>query len=178
VPPILCFTLLVGLGLDYHIFLLNRVMEYRMQGYCDREAVVLGLASTGGVITAAGLIMAVAFLGTMLAPQPVLYQLSFFIILAVLVDTFIVRAMLVPSMMVTLGEYNWWPRTMPPITRQGPFGGPSSSGSSVGAGGRGGMQTEFFSSGGLSSIPLGLVGKARSESLTAAALLEDDYNTL
>ena len=115
VPPVLCFSLLVGLGLDYHIFLLNRVMEYRLRGFPDREAVVLGLARTGGVITAAGLIMAVAFLGTMVAPQPVLYQLSFFTIVAVLTDTFIVRAMLVPAMMVTLGKYNWWPRKMPPV---------------------------------------------------------------
>ena len=59
VPPVLCFSLLVGLGLDYHIFLLNRVVEYRMRGYPDNEAVVLGLARTGGVITAAGIIMAV-----------------------------------------------------------------------------------------------------------------------
>jgi len=71
-----------------------------MRGFPDREAVVLGLAQTGGVITAAGIIMAVAFLGTMVAPQPVLNQLSFFIIIAVLTDTFIVRAMLVPAMMV------------------------------------------------------------------------------
>ena len=60
-----------------------------------------------------------AFLGTMVAPQPVLYQLSFFIIIAVLTDTFIVRAMLVPAMMVTLGKYNWWPRKMPPIRSVG-----------------------------------------------------------
>ena len=109
----LCFCLLVGLGLDYHIFLLNRVMEFRLQGFTDRESVILGLAKTGGVITAAGLIMAVAFLGTFFAGEPVLQQLSFFIIVAVLVDTFVVRAMLVPAMMVTLGKYNWWPRKMP-----------------------------------------------------------------
>jgi len=113
VPPVLCFCLLVGLGLDYHIFLLNRVMEFRLKGFTDRESVILGLAKTGGVITAAGLIMAVAFLGTFFAGEPVLQQLSFFIIIAVLVDTFVVRAMLVPSMMVTLGKYNWWPRKMP-----------------------------------------------------------------
>ena len=52
----------------------------------------------------------------MYAHEPLLPQLSFFIIVAVLVDTSIVRAMLVPAMMVLLGRWNWWPRRMPPVT--------------------------------------------------------------
>lgn len=68
--------------------------------------------------------MAVAFLGTFFAGEPVLQQLSFFIIIAVLVDTFVVRAMLVPSMMVTLGKYNWWPRKMPTTQEVGNSSGP------------------------------------------------------
>ena len=58
VPPILTFALMVGLGLDYHVFLLNRVVEYRLLGHSDREAVLLGLANTGRVITAAGCVHA------------------------------------------------------------------------------------------------------------------------
>ena len=79
-----------------------------------------GLANTGRVITAAGCIMGVAFLGTLFAHEPVLQHLSWTLVVAVLTDTFVVRAMLVPAMMVTLGKYNWWPRRMPPVTIYAP----------------------------------------------------------
>jgi hypothetical protein len=66
-------------------------------------------------------------------------------------------------MMVTLGKYNWWPRKMPPITKSGPFGGPTSS------------SINDFGTG--VSIPMGLV-EGSDDRQTAAALLEDDFNAL
>lgn len=70
----LAFSILVGLGLDYHVFLLSRVVEFRKQGFSDRESVLLGLARTGRVITAAGIIMAIAFLGLLFGHEPLLQQ--------------------------------------------------------------------------------------------------------
>ncbi len=74
VPPVLSFSILVGFGLDYHIFLLSRIVEFRRDGFSDRESIVLGVARTGRVITAAGVIMAVAFLGLLFAHEPILQQ--------------------------------------------------------------------------------------------------------
>lgn len=76
IPFVLAFAVLVGLGLDYHIFLLSRVVEFRKQGFSDRESVLLGLARTGRVITAAGIIMAIAFLGLLFGHEPLLQQVS------------------------------------------------------------------------------------------------------
>ncbi|EGD75211.1 hypothetical protein PTSG_06862 [Salpingoeca rosetta] len=117
IPSILVFTILVGLGLDYHIFLLSRVVEFRRLGFDDEESVLLGLARTGRVITAAGVIMAIAFLGLLFSHEALVQQLAFFIVIAVLIDTFVVRACLVPAMMSVLGRFNWWPLTMPKVTR-------------------------------------------------------------
>lgn len=113
IPPVLCFPILVGLGLDYHIFLLARVVEYRSHGYSDRESALLALAKTGRLITMAGLIMAVAFLGLLPAYEPLMSQLAWLVIIAVLVDTFVVRALVVPCLIVVIGRWNWWPRRMP-----------------------------------------------------------------
>eukprot|EP00049_Salpingoeca_infusionum_P023501 m.12510 g.12510 ORF g.12510 m.12510 type:complete len:933 (+) comp5831_c0_seq2:216-3014(+) len=117
IPTILAFSILVGLGLDYHVFLLSRVVEYRKLGFSDKESVVLGLARTGRVITAAGVIMAIAFLGLLFSHAAVVQQLAMYIVFAVLVDTFVIRACLVPAMMTVIGRFNWWPLTMPPVTR-------------------------------------------------------------
>jgi len=110
IPPILCFSILVGLGLDYDIFLISRILEARQEGEDDREAIVTGLTKTGSTITAAGLIMGTAFSGLLFSAEPVLNQISFFLVLAVLVDTFIIRALFVPALMAGLGRINWYPR--------------------------------------------------------------------
>ena len=95
------------------IFLLTRIWEFRAKGFGDREAVLAGLAKTGHVITAAGVIMAIAFAGLLFSAEPVLNQISFFMVAAVLLDTLIVRTILVPALMVVLGPANWWPRKVP-----------------------------------------------------------------
>ena len=119
IPPILSFSVVVGLGLDYDVFLLSRIVEAREggegAGRCrsDREAVVVGLTMSGATITAAGCIMAVAFSGLLFSAEPVLNQISFFLVFAVLVDTFLIRALFVPALMCALEGYNFWPRRMP-----------------------------------------------------------------
>eukprot|EP00047_Mylnosiga_fluctuans_P005590 m.241395 g.241395 ORF g.241395 m.241395 type:complete len:828 (-) comp13839_c0_seq1:140-2623(-) len=113
IPPILSFSICVGLGLDYDIFLLTRILEYRHAGMSDRQSILMGLARTGRIITAAGGIMAVAFFGLLFSRMLLLNQLSFFLVAAVLVDTLLIRTMVVPAVMVLCGRWNWWPRSMP-----------------------------------------------------------------
>jgi len=115
--PVMCFSILVGLGLDYDIFLFSRVVEYRKLGYNDRAAIVKGLYRTGGIITAAGVIMFIAFAGLMLSEEMVLNQYGFMLSFAVLADTFVVRTLVVPAIMSLAGPVNWWPGAMPPATK-------------------------------------------------------------
>eukprot|EP00048_Salpingoeca_helianthica_P017415 m.237109 g.237109 ORF g.237109 m.237109 type:complete len:844 (-) comp20941_c0_seq1:46-2577(-) len=113
IPPVLSFSILVGLGLDYDIFLLTRIVEYRRQGLSDRGSILLGLARTGRIITAAGGIMAVAFFGLLFSKIGLLNQMSFLLVFAVLIDTLFIRTMVVPAIMTLLGRANWFPLRMP-----------------------------------------------------------------
>jgi uncharacterized membrane protein YdfJ with MMPL/SSD domain len=112
-PPLISFSIIAGLSLDYDIFLLSRIKEYRYMGYSNKEAVVLGLSKTGHIITAAGFIMAIAFSGLLFSNIAVMNMLSFFLLFAVIFDTFIVRTFVVPSVMGFLGDANWWPGNLP-----------------------------------------------------------------
>lgn len=107
VPSIL-FVLLVGLGVDYSIFLMGRVRE-EAQRRVTRDAVGEGVRTTGRVITSAGIILAGTFGALIAAPMRSMTQLGFAALVGILMDTFIVRALLVPSLAVLLGRWNWWP---------------------------------------------------------------------
>lgn len=111
--PAMAFCIILGLSLDYDIFLVGRIVEFRMLGFTDQEAIQLGLWKTGSVITSAGFIMAVAFSGLMLSNVPMLNQFSVFLVTAVVLDTFIVRPLIVPPIMSAFGKWNWMPRKMP-----------------------------------------------------------------
>jgi len=115
--PVMCFSILVGLGLDYDIFLFSRVVEYRKLGYTDQAAIIKGIYHTGGIITAAGIIMFISFSGLMLSTEMALNQYGFMLAFAVLADTFIIRTLLVPAIMELAGPVNWWPGNMPPSTK-------------------------------------------------------------
>jgi len=82
-PPILTFPLLIGFGVDYEVFLLSRIVEFRTLRYTDRESVLLGLSKTGRIITYAGVIMAVAFVGLLPAYEHQLSQLRCVLLLDV-----------------------------------------------------------------------------------------------
>ncbi|MBE2317689.1 MMPL family transporter [Solirubrobacter sp. CPCC 204708] len=107
------FIFLVALGVDYNVFLLARIREERARaGTTTRQAVITALERTGGVITSAGLVLAATFSVLMALPLESLFQVGFVVALGLLVDTFLVRALLVPSVAVILGERNWWPSKM------------------------------------------------------------------
>eukprot|EP00929_Paragymnodinium_shiwhaense_P096808 TRINITY_DN5850_c0_g1_i5.p1 TRINITY_DN5850_c0_g1~~TRINITY_DN5850_c0_g1_i5.p1 ORF type:complete len:940 (-),score=212.46 TRINITY_DN5850_c0_g1_i5:738-3557(-) len=112
VPQTICIA--IALGLDYDIFLISRIFEYRKLGFSDRESIVYGVAQTGSIISGAGLIMALAFSGLMASPKLMLQQFGFVLVVSVLLDAFVVRTVLVPALMLSAGEWNWWPLQMPP----------------------------------------------------------------
>jgi uncharacterized membrane protein YdfJ with MMPL/SSD domain len=112
--PVMSFSLIVGLALDYDVFLVSRILEYRLDGYEHKSSIAAALHSTGGIITAAGIIMAVAFGSLLLSSSPVLCQWSFLITAAVLFDTFVVRTIVVPIVTSLAGGSRcFWPRALP-----------------------------------------------------------------
>jgi uncharacterized membrane protein YdfJ with MMPL/SSD domain len=106
--PVFLFAVLYGLSMDYEVFLVSRVREAHDEGHATREAVSRGLERTGSVITAAALVMLVSFSGFAAGSVPGLRQFGVGLMLAVLIDATIVRALLAPSLMVLLGRWNWW----------------------------------------------------------------------
>ena len=80
------------------------------EGHGSNLGVLLGLARTGGVITSAGLILAGTFAVLMLLPLEQLFQLGFAVAVGILLDTFVVRTLLVPAVALLLGDRSWWPR--------------------------------------------------------------------
>jgi len=106
-PPFL-FVMLVALGADYNIFLMSRIRE-EARLHTTADATARGLALTGHVITSAGLILAGTFGALLFAPLRSLQQFGFAVTMGLLLDTFVVRSLLVPSIAVMLGRHNWWP---------------------------------------------------------------------
>ena len=106
--PTFAFIFLVALGVDYNIFLISRIREEAAH-QATNEAVITGLERTGGVITSAGLILAGTFFALMSLPLEALFQIGFTIGFGLLIDTFLVRTILVPAIAFKLGELNWWP---------------------------------------------------------------------
>jgi RND superfamily putative drug exporter len=106
--PIVLFVLLVALGSDYNIFLMSRVRE-ESAGRPTREGARLAAIVTGGVITACGIILAGTFGTLVITPIQTMVQLGSAVAIGVFIDTFLVRAMLVPAIASLLGKWNWWP---------------------------------------------------------------------
>ena len=104
-----------ALSTDYGVFLLSRIKEARDAGMDDREAVAVGLERTGRLVTAASLMLAVAIGAFATAKVVFLKEVGVGTAAAVLIDAFIVRALLVPSLMALLGGWNWW--SPAPLTR-------------------------------------------------------------
>ena len=106
------FMFLVALGVDDNIFLMTRIREEHRRGAATEDAVITGLVNTGGVITSAGLILAGTFAALMALELEALFQVGFTVSLGLLVDAFLVRTFLVPSIALLLGERNWWPSVL------------------------------------------------------------------
>lgn len=109
VPPICTIVILLGLTLDFTIFLLVHVVEARRFGLSTADSISLALRRTLHIITAAGMIMAVAFSGLLMSGIFVLNLFGFYMVATVLVDTFVVRALLLPALMSMVGDAIWWP---------------------------------------------------------------------
>ena len=101
-------ALVFALSTDYGVFLLGRIKEARDGGETEREAVAVGVARTGRVVTAAAVLLAVAIGVFSTSSIPFIQQIGIAAATGVLLDAFVVRALLVPSLMALLGKWNWW----------------------------------------------------------------------
>ena len=109
--PLFAFVFLVALGIDYNIFLMARVREETL-AHGTRDGTIRGLAVTGGVITSAGIVLAGTFLTLAVLPLVMLTEIGVTIALGVLIDTFIVRSLLVPALVLEIGDGIWWPSAL------------------------------------------------------------------
>ena len=106
--PLFAFVFLVALGIDYNIFLMTRVREESLKSG-TRRGMLTGLAATGGVITAAGLVLAGTFATLATLPLVILTEIGFTVALGVLLDTLVVRSVLVTALTLDIGRHMWWP---------------------------------------------------------------------
>ena len=109
--PLLSFVFLVALGIDYNIFLMARVREETMR-HGTREGMLRGLAVTGAVITSAGIVLAGTFSALAVLPLIFLTEIGFVIAVGVLLDTFVVRSIVVPALTFAIGPRIWWPSSL------------------------------------------------------------------
>lgn len=107
--PLLSFLFLVALGVDYNIFLVTRAREEAATSGDTRSAMVRALGATGGVITSAGILLAAVFTVLGVLPVIVLTQIGVIVGIGVLIDTLLVRTLVVPAIALLLGERFWWP---------------------------------------------------------------------
>ncbi|MEM3088291.1 MAG: MMPL family transporter, partial [Candidatus Bathyarchaeia archaeon] len=106
--PVMLFTVVNGLGMDYDIFLVSRIREEVVKGRNDEKAIEVGVERTGGIITACGLVMAGALGSFIFSGFPILIEIGFAIAVAILLDTWLVRIYLVPAIMLLMKKWNWW----------------------------------------------------------------------
>jgi RND superfamily putative drug exporter len=136
--PLFLFSILFGLSMDYHVFLLSRIREHYDRTHDNRESVAVGLQSTARIITGAALIMVAVFAGFASGRLVFLQQVGFGLGAAVLLDATIIRSVLVPASMALLGDRNWylprWLHWLPdarvegapaPAAPPAPVGGPA-----------------------------------------------------
>jgi putative drug exporter of the RND superfamily len=106
--PLILFIMLMGLGMDYNIFILTRIREEVHKGKSDEEAIVDAVDWTGGIITALAIIMGCAIGVLMLSSTKMLAEFGFAITFAILLDAMVVRTYIVPAAMKLLGKWNWY----------------------------------------------------------------------
>lgn len=102
------FVLLLGLGMDYNIFILTRIREEAAKGQSLNEAIIHAIQQTGGIITAAAIILAGSLGALMLSSNLMLREMGFAFAFGILIDAIIVRTYLVPAVMSTFGKWNWY----------------------------------------------------------------------
>jgi RND superfamily putative drug exporter len=107
--PVTLISLLLSVGTDYDLFIISRFREEIINGYSDDEAIVRAVEFTGSVVTGAALVLAMAFASLALSSIYILKQVALAVASSVIIDSFLVRPLLVPAIIVLLGKYNWWP---------------------------------------------------------------------
>ncbi len=115
--PLILFIMLMGMGMDYNVFILTRIREERHKGMSSRDAIVEALDWTGGIITALAIIMGSAISMMMISSTMMLREMGFAIAFAIMLDAMVVRTYIVPAMMTILGERAWW--APGPLQREG-----------------------------------------------------------
>jgi RND superfamily putative drug exporter len=116
--PLFAFVFLVALGVDYNIFLIARARE-ETEKHGSEQGILRALAVTGGVITSAGIVLAGTFSVLAVLPLTFLTELGFVVAFGVLLDTFLVRSVLVPAIALSLGDKFWWPSALSRGARSG-----------------------------------------------------------
>ena len=106
--PLFVFTIVYGLSMDYHFFILTRIKEGRDRGLDSRTAVANGIAVTSGTITSAAAIMVVVFAVFVTMKFSMIQQLGLGLAVAVFVDATVIRSILLPAVMTLLGDWNWY----------------------------------------------------------------------
>jgi RND superfamily putative drug exporter len=109
--PLFAFVFLVALGVDYNIFLVSRARE-ETEKFGTEQGMLRALAVTGGVITSAGIVLAGTFAVLGVLPLTFLTEIGFVVAFGVLLDTFLVRSVLVPALALTIGDKFWWPSAL------------------------------------------------------------------
>jgi putative drug exporter of the RND superfamily len=121
--PLFLFSVLFGLSMDYHVFLLSRIREHFVATLDNTESVAYGLRTTGGLITGAAAIMVAVFAGFAAGELAMMQQMGFGLAVAVFIDATLVRSVLVPASMKLLGDRNWylprWLQWLPNISVEG-----------------------------------------------------------
>jgi putative drug exporter of the RND superfamily len=107
--PLFVFTVLFGLSMDYHVFVVSRIREAAMRGMSTRDAVRAGITRSAGVVTSAAVVMISVFAIFATLSMIEMKQLGFGLAVAVFIDAMIVRVLVLPSLMSLLGKANWWP---------------------------------------------------------------------
>jgi len=108
ITPLILFVLLLGLGMDYNIFILTRIREEAAKGQSLNDSIVHAIQQTGGIITAAAIILA-GSLGTLvLSSNMMLREMGFAFAFSILIDALVVRTYIVPAVMSTFGKWNWY----------------------------------------------------------------------
>ena len=102
------FPVLFGLSMDYEVFIVSRMREAKLHGASNNEAIVEGLAHTGGVVTAAAIILVGALGGLVNGHFAGLQEIGIGLAFGIMIDATIIRGLLLPSTMVLLGRWNWW----------------------------------------------------------------------
>ncbi|MFF2932759.1 MMPL family transporter [Streptomyces mirabilis] len=107
--PLFLFVILFGLSMDYQVFVISRVREAALNGVPTRKAVIDGIGSSAGVVTSAAVVMVTVFASFAALHLIEMKQIGFSLAVAVLLDAFVIRMLILPALILLLGEANWWP---------------------------------------------------------------------